>query len=59
MDHKEQHHEHHRHEREQEKKEAHSHQAETGGLRGVYPRWFLVAGVVLVIVAVVLWTVLF
>jgi hypothetical protein len=58
VDHKEQHHEHHRKEREHEKKlrAEHEHQEERQP-RSLHPGWYLVAAVVLVLVAVMIWTV--
>jgi hypothetical protein len=57
MDHHEQHHEHHQHEREQEKKEhkAFERQHAKSALP-FHPAWFVVLGFVLVLVAVILWT---
>jgi hypothetical protein len=57
MDHQEQHHEHHRKEREEQKKERkeHEHQEEKNGLP-IHPAWFLVAGIVAVIAALLIWT---
>lgn len=57
MDHKEQHHEHHRKEREQLKHDhkVHEHQGEEK-LRTIHPKWFLVGGVILIVVAVLSWT---
>jgi len=57
MDHKEQHHQHHQKEREHEKKEKkeHEHEQEAKG-SPIHPAWFFAAGLVLVIVAVIVWT---
>jgi hypothetical protein len=58
VDHKEQHHEHHRKERDREKKREAAHEREE--MRkpgGVHPGWFVAAGVVLVLLAVLVWTV--
>jgi hypothetical protein len=61
MDHHEQHHQHHVHEREQEKKrekerEKERERAEEKRLLPVHPAWLLVVGVVLVLLALVVWT---
>jgi hypothetical protein len=57
MDHKEQHHQKHEMEREREKKEhkEREHQAEKR-LLPFHPAWLLVAGVVLTLAAVLIWT---
>jgi Ca2+/H+ antiporter len=57
MDHKEQHHQHHEKEREQHKKEKkeHEHQQEKSGLP-IHPAWLLGLGIVLVVVALLVWT---
>jgi hypothetical protein len=55
MDHKEQHHQHHQKEREHEKKEKKEHEQEAKG-PPIHPAWFFAAGLVLVIVAVIVWT---
>jgi hypothetical protein len=57
VDHKEQHHEHHRKEREREKQREAAHEREA--MRqpgGIHPAWFVATGVVLVLLAVLVWT---
>jgi hypothetical protein len=57
MDHHEQHHEHHRKEREEEKKHRKEHERqEERQLRTIHPAWFVVAGVVLVVAVILVWT---
>jgi cytoskeletal protein RodZ len=57
MDHQQQHHEHKEKEREQEKKEWKALEHEQGGKRRpIHPAWYVVVGVVLVGVAVLVWT---
>ena len=57
MDHHEQHHQHHQHEREEEKRahKAYAQQHAQGGLP-FHPAWLAVGGLVLVLLAVILWT---
>jgi hypothetical protein len=57
MDHKEQHHERHEKEREEHKKKQKQHEQEEAksGLP-FHPAWFVVLGVVMVLVAVLIWT---
>jgi cytoskeletal protein RodZ len=57
MDHHEQHHQHHKEEREHEKKEhkAYERQHEKSALP-FHPAWLVVVGFVLVVVALLLWT---
>ena len=57
MDHKEQHHLKHEKEREHEKKEHKEHEREQEKrLLPVHPAWLLVAGSVLILLAVLVWT---
>ena len=57
MDHKEQHHEHHRHEREERKKEQHEYELrQEKSALPFHPAWLAVLGVVLVLVAVAIWS---
>jgi cytoskeletal protein RodZ len=57
MDHKEQHHQHHQKEREEKKKEQHKHEQDQMKKPGsIHPLWFAVVGVVLVVVALTIWT---
>jgi hypothetical protein len=59
MDHKEQHHQKHVKEREHEKKERKEHEhAEEKSLLPFHPAWLVVLGAVLVLAAVLIWTVL-
>jgi quinol-cytochrome oxidoreductase complex cytochrome b subunit len=57
MDHKEQHHQHHQKEREQHKKEQreHEHQMEKSNLP-FHPAWLVGFGLVLILVAILVWT---
>jgi type VI protein secretion system component VasF len=57
MDHQEQHHLHHQKEREHEKKEhkAHEHKQEER-MWGFHPAWFVVLGIVLILLVVAVWT---
>jgi hypothetical protein len=57
MDHKEQHHQHHEKEREQHKKEKKEHEREQEK-KGwpVHPAWLLGLGIVLVVAALLVWT---
>jgi hypothetical protein len=55
VDHQEQHHQHHEKEREREKHHHQPPKGEPGGLRGVYPLWFTVLGVALVVLVVLVW----
>jgi hypothetical protein len=57
MDHKEQHHQHHQKEREHEKKEAAKHERELER-KGIHPAWYVVAGAVLVLLAILIYTIL-
>ncbi len=57
MDHKELHQQHHQKEREHEKKLQAEHEREAErNPRVIHPVWFFVAGVVLVAVALLIWT---
>lgn len=57
MDHKAQHHQHHEKEREHKKKEHAEHERRAAkNLLPVHPLWLFVVGVVLVGVAVLVWT---
>ena len=59
MDHKEQHHLKHEKERESEKKEHQRHESEADKTRlPIHPAWLFVVGAVLVLVAVLIWTLL-
>jgi hypothetical protein len=59
MDHKEQHHLKHEKEREHEKKERREHErAAEKSLLPFHPAWLAVAGVVLALLAVLVWTLL-
>jgi hypothetical protein len=59
MDHKEQHHLHHQKEREQKKKEEKAHErAEEKSALPFHPAWLVGLGVVLVLAAVLVWTLL-
>jgi hypothetical protein len=59
MDHKEQHHLKHEKEREHEKKEHRQHEQQAGKKAlPFHPAWLLVAGVVLTLAAVLIWTLL-
>lgn len=53
MQHKDQHHIHHEKERERKKKEKAAH---AGKGVGIHPGWFLVAGLVLALAAILVWT---
>ena len=57
MDHQEQHHQHHQKEREEKKKEekAHEREQEKSSLP-FHPAWLVGVGVVLVVIAVLVWT---
>ena len=57
MDHHEQHHQHHEKERHHEKelRKQHEHEAERRP-RSIHPGWFLGVGVLLVLLAVLVWT---
>jgi ABC-type nickel/cobalt efflux system permease component RcnA len=56
VDEHERHHEHHEKEREQEKKEHKAHEHEGGGKkRPFHPAWYVVVGVVLCLVALLVW----
>ncbi len=57
MDHKEQHHQHHEKEREHQKKKAAEHEREYER-KGLHPGWFIGVGVVLILIAVLIWTAL-
>jgi type VI protein secretion system component VasF len=60
MDHQEEHHLHHRKEREHEKHLQHERERrQEDQLRVIHPAWFLVLGVVLVLVATAIWTIFF
>jgi quinol-cytochrome oxidoreductase complex cytochrome b subunit len=54
VDHHERHHEHHQKEREHEKKEHKAHEA-GGKTRPFHPAWYIVVGVVLCLVALLVW----
>jgi hypothetical protein len=57
MDHKEQHHQRHEKEREHEKKKRKAHERAAGKDRlPFHPAWLAVAGVLLALVAVLVWT---
>jgi Flp pilus assembly protein TadB len=56
MDHKEQHHQKHEMEREHEKKEHKAHERQAGKKLPFHPAWLLVAGVVLTLATVLIWT---
>jgi hypothetical protein len=57
MDHKEQHHLHHQQEREHKKKEQKEHEREQEKkLLPVHPAWLFGLGVVLVLLAILVWT---
>jgi hypothetical protein len=57
MDHKEQHHQHHQHERDLEKRRVKEHSHEDPGKRkGIHPGWFIGIGVVLILIAIIIWT---
>ena len=57
MDHKEQHHQHHQKEREHEKKLHKAHeQEEEKKLSSIHPAWFLGAGIVLIGLVVLVWS---
>lgn len=58
MDHKQQHHEHHQHEREQHKKDKKRHQRahDKQSSFPIHPMWLLVLGMVLALLAVLIWT---
>jgi hypothetical protein len=58
MDHKEQHHEHHRKEREEKKKHQKEHEHQMEKRTYPHPLWFFVLGVILVGVAILIWTML-
>jgi type VI protein secretion system component VasF len=59
MDHKELHHQHHQKEREHQKKLQAEHEREMERKqRVIHPVWFFAAGVVLVVVAILIWTAL-
>jgi len=58
MDHHEQHHQHHQKEREEKKKEQQEHEREEDqNMPPVRPAWLLGFGVVLVLTAVLIWTI--
>jgi hypothetical protein len=57
MDHKEQHHQHHEHERKEPKREQKEYEKEQEkSSLPIHPAWFVALGVVLVLVAVSIWT---
>jgi hypothetical protein len=59
MDHKEQHHEHHRKEREEKKKEQKEYEErQQKSLLPFHPAWLFVAGAVLALVGILIWTLL-
>lgn len=59
MDHKEQHHQKHEKERELQKKEHKRHEGQRGSNPfPFHPAWFLPVGIVLVLVAVAIWSLL-
>ncbi len=57
MDHKEQHHQHHEMERAAEKKKRAEEQREYQR-KGIHPGWFISTGVVLIMIAILIYTVL-
>ena len=59
MDHHEQHHQRHEKQREEHKKQEreHEHRAEAAG-RSIHPAWFIAAGVVLVGLVILVWSLL-
>jgi len=60
MDHKEQHHQHHLKQREHEKSlEKERSKEDEKRLTAIHPLWFLVAGVVLVVLVVASWSIFF
>lgn len=58
MDHHEQHRQHHQKEREEKKKhkKEHEHQQEKQFPYPIHPKWLLIVGVGLILVAVLVWT---
>jgi hypothetical protein len=60
MTHQEEHHEHHRKERAEKKEERklHEHEAERR-LGSIHPAWYLALGLVLTIVATLIWTLMY
>jgi hypothetical protein len=57
MDHKQQHHEHHRKEREHEKQEQKAYEArQEKNLLPFHRKWLVVLGIVLVVAAMLVWT---
>jgi hypothetical protein len=57
MDHKEQHHQHHEKEREHKKKEHKAHERASGkNWLPVHPAWLAIAGILLTLVAILVWT---
>jgi hypothetical protein len=58
MDRHEQHHQHHQKEREEKKKHEKEHERELEKRAYPHPAWFFVLGVVLVGVAILIWTML-
>ena len=58
MDHKEQHHQKHQKEREHEKKEHKKHEQQGKNSLPFHPAWLVAVGAVLVLAAVLIWTLL-
>ena len=57
MTHQEEHHQHHRKEREEKKEEQKQHEHENERrLRSLHPAWYLVLGVVVTMIATLIWT---
>jgi hypothetical protein len=57
MDHKEQHHQHHLKEREREKKEQKAYETQQEKyLLPIHPKWFFVLGVIMVALALLVWS---
>jgi len=60
MTHQEEHHQHHRKEREEKKEERKQHEhAEERRLGNIHPGWYLALGLVLTMVATLIWTIFY
>jgi hypothetical protein len=59
MDHHEQHHQHHQKEREEHKKHHHEQELKEEKKIGIVgPRWFVIAGIILILGVVLTWTII-
>jgi type VI protein secretion system component VasF len=56
MDHHEQHHQHKEHEREEEIRKRKGHEREHGKKWPIHPTWIVVIGFVLILAAILVWT---